>query len=403
MFESMLMAESDPVLGLSKIFNNDKRKNKVNLGIGVYVDKTNDAPILSSVKNAEELLLRHENSKNYLNIEGIDTFNNATQDLLFGDLIETMVPKSHIRTVQAPGGTGALRIIAECIAKNDNFKRRVWISDPTWINHRNIFSAVGLEVQVYPYYDEKTHAIDFERLLFVLNHQVKSGDIVLLHGCCHNPTGIDPNINQWHMLSECAEKIRWIPLFDLAYQGFDSDLQSDLKGLHIFCEKKIELIVCNSYSKNFGLYNERVGACTIVADNDHAAECTLSQLRATIRANYSSPPAHGASVVSIILKNPALRSMWENELKNMRLYIKKMRELFLNTLQSFDVKSKHDFRFIKNQRGMFAFMGLNATQVMQLRKESGIYLVGSGRLNLAGLSSSNITNVCEAIYNLLEQ
>lgn len=402
MFESILMAPPDPVLGLSKIYNNDKRKDKINLGIGVYINKTIEAPVLMSVKKAEEFLLKQENNKNYLNIEGIEAFNKATQDLLFkNDKNITIIPKLRIRTVQAPGGTGALRIAAECIARNSNFKRRIWISDPSWINHRNIFSTAGLEVQTYPYYDKTIHDINFDKLLLTLNNKVKSGDIVLLHGCCHNPTGMDPNIEQWKLLSECSERIRWIPLFDLAYQGFDSDLKSDLKGLHIFCKKIPELIICNSYSKNFGLYNERVGACTIITNDSDNADRVLSQLRSVIRSNYSSPPSHGASVVSTILNNTTLRSIWENELKDMRLYIKNMRELFLHTLKKY-IKTTHNFNFIKKQRGMFTFMSFDEKQVMKLREEYGIYLVGSGRINLAGLSQSNIVPVCKAIFNLLK-
>lgn len=406
MFESMLMAPYDPVLGLAKIFNNDKRKDKINLGIGVYVNKTSEAPVLISVKNAEELLLKNEISKNYLSIEGLHDFNDATQNLLFKDPNNSgcsIIPKSRIRTVQAPGGTGALRIAAECIAKNSNLRRRIWISDPSWINHKNIFTAAGLEVQIYPYYDNTIKTINFDKLLLTLETKVKPGDIVLLHGCCHNPTGIDPDIDQWNVLAECAEKIRWIPLFDLAYQGFDCDLYSDLQGVHLFCKKNPELIICNSYSKNFGLYNERVGACTIIADNSNDADKALSQLRFVIRSNYSSPPSHGASIVSIILNNATLRSAWKNELKNMRLYIKKMRDLFSNTLQNFiEKQSKYNFRFIKNQKGMFAFMGLNSKQVTRLREEKGIYLVGSGRINLAGLSDSNVIPVCKAINQLLK-
>lgn len=401
MFESILMAPSDPILGLAEIYNNDIRKNKINLGIGVYINKISEAPILVSVKNAEELLLKNEISKNYLNIEGINAFNSATQNLLFKDDRENfVVPKERIRTVQTPGGTGALRIAAECIARNSNFKRRIWISDPSWINHKNIFSAAGLEIKIYPYYDYTIHNINFDKLLLTLNNKVKSGDVVLLHGCCHNPTGMDPSLEQWEILSKCSEKIGWIPLFDLAYQGFDNDLKSDLSGLHIFCKRNPELIICNSYSKNFGLYNERVGACTIITDNSDYSERTLSQLRSIIRANYSSPPSHGAAIVSMILNNSTLRLMWENELKNMRLYIKSMRELFYYTLQKF-VKTKNNFDFIKKQRGMFTLLGFSSEQVIKLRKEAGIYLVGSGRINLAGLSNANVLQVSEAIYNLL--
>lgn len=397
MFESMSMAPTDPILGLTDIYKSDKRKNKINLGIGVYTDTRNEAPILISVKNAEELLLKREISKNYLNIEGMEEFNNSIQILLFGN-DNSIISKSRIRTIQAPGGTGALRIIAECIAKNSSFKRTIWISDPSWINHRNIFLAAGLNVGVYPYYDNTTRTIDFDKLMSILN-KIKAGDIVLFHCCCHNPTGTDPDSNQWNILSECAEKNRWIPLFDLAYQGFGCDLQSDLKGLHIFCKKNPELIVCSSYSKNFGLYNERVGACTIIADSSNHANQALSQLKSVIRANYSNPPSHGASIVSTILQHDTLRSMWENELKHMREHIKNMRKLLFYNLQN-NKKTNQNFAFIQKQLGMFSFMGLNTNQVMKLREKFGIYLVSSGRINLAGLSDKNIITVCNALNSL---
>lgn len=404
MFESMLMAPSDPILDLLKIYQSDDRKNKINLSIGVYVDKVNEAPILDSVKHAEELLLKKEISKNYLSIEGLNTFNQVTQQLLFGKN-ESIISQDRVRTVQSPGGTGALRIIAECISKNtDNFKKnkrkKIWISNPTWINHKNIFLSAGLDVHVYPYYNLSTHSVDFDNMINILN-SIEAGDIVLLHCCCHNPTGMDLNIEQWEILSECAYQKKWIPLFDLAYQGFDHDLKSDLKGVHIFCKKNPEIIICNSYSKNFGLYNERVGACTIIAENKNHADCTLSQLRSVIRANYSNPPYHGAAIVSTILTNSVLRTIWEDELKCMRDHIKNMRFLLIEHLCCFDnTQLNQDFSFIKKQTGMFAYMGLNENQVMRLREQYGIYLVESGRLNLAGLSEDNISYVSNAIQSL---
>lgn len=399
MFELMSTAPADPVLGLSEIYKNDTRTNKINLGIGVYTDRNINAPILESVKNASKLLLDQEISKNYLRIDGMELFNIATQTLLFGES-NSIINKDRIRTVQALGGTGALRIVAECIAKNSNHRRTIWISDPSWINHKNIFAAAGLEVCTYPYYDKITHSINFDKLLSNLM-KVKTGDIVLFHGCCHNPTGMDLNSDQWKILSEYSEKNRWIPLFDLAYQGFDSGLQSDLNSIHIFCKNNPELIICNSYSKNFGLYNERVGACTIIAENSTHAEQALSQLRSIIRANYSSPPFHGAAIVSMILLNPKLHSIWQHELKNMRDHIKNMRQLFFYNLQNINKSSTKDFSFIKNQKGMFSFIGIETKQVLQLREQAAIYLVGSGRINLAGLSSDNVVYVCQSIMNLI--
>lgn len=395
MFEAIKLAPADPILGLSDIYNTDKRKNKINLGIGVYIDALGNTPILLSVKQAEAQLLKQEITKNYLNIEGMHSFNIATQSLLFGEN-DVIIPKKNIRTVQAPGGTGALRIAADFIINNTS-SRRVWISSPSWINHRNIFLASGFEVCTYPYYDAITHSINFDRLYENLKN-VKDNDVVLFHGCCHNPTGIDLNIDQWSILSELSVQNKWLPLFDLAYQGFSFGLKEDLQGLHIFCKKNIELIVCNSYSKNFGLYNERVGACTIIAKNNNNAERALSQLRAIIRANYSNPPAHGASIISTILHNKKLRSIWENELKSMREHIQYIRKLFVYTLQNNNINK--DFSFISKQNGMFCFMGINEDHVITLREQSGIYLVSSGRINLSGLSDNNIPRVSKAITEI---
>lgn len=397
MFKSIKMAPVDPILGLSDIYHADKRKNKINLGIGVYINKSGNTPILLSVKQAEEKLLKNENTKNYLNIEGIHSFNTATQSLLFGN-DNTIVSKKNIITVQAPGGTGALRIAADFIKNNTNF-HRIWISYPTWVNHKQIFLAAGFEVHTYPYYDSITHTINFDELYETLKN-VKIGDVVLFHGCCHNPTGIDLNNDQWNILSELSIQNGWFPLFDIAYQGFSIGLQEDLQGLHIFCKKNIELIICNSYSKNFGLYNERIGACTVITHQLNKTKHILSQLRTIIRANYSNPPAHGALIVSTILNNEILTSIWKNELKCMREHIKYIRSLFFDMLKTHNPNK--DFSFILKQNGMFCFMGLHKDHVSTLREQSGIYLVGAGRINLSGLSDKNISRVSEAITKIYE-
>lgn len=398
MFEFIKLAPSDPVLSLSNLYKSDQRKNKINLGIGVYMDKFGNTPILKSVKKAEKKLLDQEITKNYLNIEGINSFNAATQSLLFGEN-DTVISKKNTNTVQAIGGTGALRIAADFIINNTN-ARRVWISSPSWINHKNIFLAAGFEVCHYPYYNAITHTINFDELYENLK-KVKNNDVVVLHGCCHNPTGIDPNIDQWNILSELSAQNKWLPLFDIAYQGFSVNLKKDLQGLHIFCKKNIELIVCNSYSKNFGLYNERIGACTVVTNNNKNSENILSQLRSIIRANYSNPPAHGASIISIILHDKILRAEWEQELQCMRKNIQYMRELLTHTLHINN--SNKDFSFIAKQKGMFCFMGLRNEDVIRLREKLGIYLVDSGRINLSGLSNNNVSQVSNAITKIYKK
>lgn len=396
MFEKITAAPADPILGLTDIFRADARPNKINLGIGVYKDETGKTPVLTSVKKAEQYLLENETTKNYLGIEGIPAFASCTQELLFGKE-SPIVADRRARTAQTPGGTGGLRVAADFIA-NQTSAKRIWISNPSWPNHKNVFSAVGLEVLEYAYYDAANHALDFDGLLNSLK-QALAGDVVLFHGCCHNPTGIDPTPEQWAQLAELSVANGWLPLFDFAYQGFANGLEEDAQGLRIFAAKHKELIVASSYSKNFGLYNERVGACTIVAADAETADRAFSQVKAAIRANYSNPPSHGAAVVATILGNDALRAMWEQELTDMRQRIHRMRQLFVNTLQ--EKGAQQDFSFIIQQNGMFSFSGLTKEQVLRLREEFGVYAVNSGRVNVAGMTPDNMAPLCEAIVAVL--
>ncbi|PNU35137.1 amino acid aminotransferase [Serratia marcescens] len=396
MFEKITAAPADPILGLTDIFRADARPNKINLGIGVYKDETGKTPVLTSVKKAEQYLLENETTKNYLGIEGIPAFASCTQELLFGKE-SPIVTDRRARTAQTPGGTGGLRVAADFIA-NQTSAKRIWISNPSWPNHKNVFSAVGLEVLEYTYYDAANHALDFDGLLNSLK-QAQAGDVVLFHGCCHNPTGIDPTAEQWAQLAELSAANGWLPLFDFAYQGFANGLEEDAQGLRIFAAKHQELIVASSYSKNFGLYNERVGACTIVAADAETADRAFSQVKAAIRANYSNPPSHGAAVVATILGNDALRAMWEQELTDMRQRIHRMRQLFVNTLQ--EKGAQQDFSFIIQQNGMFSFSGLTKEQVLRLREEFGVYAVNSGRVNVAGMTPDNMAPLCEAIVAVL--
>ncbi len=396
MFEKITAAPADPILGLTDIFRADARPNKINLGIGVYKDETGKTPVLTSVKKAEQYLLENETTKNYLGIEGIPAFASCTQELLFGKE-SPIVTDRRARTAQTPGGTGGLRVAADFIA-NQTSAKRIWISNPSWPNHKNVFSAVGLEVLEYAYYDAANHALDFDGLLNSLK-QAQAGDVVLFHGCCHNPTGIDPTAEQWAQLAELSAANGWLPLFDFAYQGFANGLEEDAQGLRIFAAKHQELIVASSYSKNFGLYNERVGACTIVAADAETADRAFSQVKAAIRANYSNPPSHGAAVVATILGNDALRAMWEQELTDMRQRIHRMRQLFVNTLQ--EKGAQQDFSFIIQQNGMFSFSDLTKEQVLRLREEFGVYAVNSGRVNVAGMTPDNMAPLCEAIVAVL--
>ncbi|ASK69202.1 aromatic amino acid aminotransferase [Shewanella bicestrii] len=395
-FSQVVLAPADPILGLTDTFKADPRQDKVNLGVGIYKDEAGQTPVLQSVKKAEALLLEQEKTKNYLGIEGVQTYNRVVQELLFGEG-STLVTSGRAATAQAPGGTGALRIAAEFLLRNTP-SRTVWVSNPTWANHQNIFETAGLTVKEYGYYNASAHDIDFDGMMTDLAN-AQAGDIVLLHGCCHNPTGIDLTLAQWELVANlCADK-QLVPLFDFAYQGFGAGIEEDAAGLRLVAAKVPELLVANSFSKNFGLYNERIGAVTVVAQNGDEAVRAFSQVKRTIRANYSNPPAHGALIVSTILSDAALKALWVQELTEMRERIAEMRTLFVQSLK--DEGVTQDFSFISRQNGMFSFSGLNKAQVARLKDEFGIYIVGSGRISVAGMTKTNMPLICKAIAQVL--
>ncbi|ABI39093.1 amino acid aminotransferase [Shewanella bicestrii] len=395
-FSQVVLAPADPILGLTDTFKADPRQDKVNLGVGIYKDEAGQTPVLQSVKKAEALLLEQEKTKNYLGIEGVQTYNRVVQELLFGEG-STLVTSGRAATAQAPGGTGALRIAAEFLLRNTP-SRTVWVSNPTWANHQNIFETAGLTVKEYGYYNASAHDIDFDGMMTDLAN-AQAGDIVLLHGCCHNPTGIDLTLAQWELVANlCADK-QLVPLFDFAYQGFGAGIEEDAAGLRLVAAKVPELLVANSFSKNFGLYNERIGAVTVVAQNADEAVRAFSQVKRTIRANYSNPPAHGALIVSTILSDAALKALWVQELTEMRERIAEMRTLFVQSLK--DEGVTQDFSFISRQNGMFSFSGLNKAQVARLKDEFGIYIVGSGRISVAGMTKTNMPVICKAIAQVL--
>ncbi len=392
MFEQIAAAPADPILGLTEAFKSDPRTNKINLGVGIYKDEAGQTPILATVKKAEATLLADEKTKSYLSIEGSAAYGAAVQALLFGkdsDIVATR----RARTAQAPGGTGALRVAAEFYASQFR-NNKVWVSNPTWANHNNIFAAAGLEIVKYDYYDADTKNMDFAAVLKSLEGAA-SGDLVLFHGCCHNPTGIDPTEAQWRELAALSAERGWLPLFDFAYQGFGKSIEEDATGLRVFTEENRELLVASSFSKNFGLYNERVGAFTLIANDSDTAETAFSQVKSLIRANYSNPPAHGAAVVTTILNDTALYAEWDKEVAEMRDRIQQMRDLFVATLKEKGVD--RDFSFIARQNGMFSFSGLTKEQVATLKDSHGIYIVGSGRISVAGMTRNNMDELCNAI------
>lgn len=396
MFEQLSAAPADPILGLTEAFKKDTRPGKINLGVGIYKDEAGTTPILSCVKKAESLLLEQETSKSYLGIEGTPAYGLGVQQLLFGRDSE-IISAARARTAHAPGGTGALRICAEFIARQLPSKR-IWVSNPTWANHGNVFKAAGLEVVNYDYYDAEAKDKDFAAMKQSLQ-QVAAGDTVLFHGCCHNPTGIDPTEEEWEELARLAAERGWLPMFDFAYQGFARGIEEDATGLRIFLKHNPELLVASSFSKNFGLYNERVGALTLVGRDADQADTAFSQIKSIIRANYSNPPFHGSGIVTTILDNASLYAEWEKEVADMRDRIQSMRDLFVTTLKEKGVEQ--DFSFISRQCGMFSFSGLNPEQVARLKEEFGIYIVGSGRISVAGMTRDNMDALCSGIAQVL--
>ncbi|SMY15245.1 amino acid aminotransferase [Photobacterium aquimaris] len=396
MFEKITAAPADPILGLTDDFKADPRTHKINLGVGIYKNEAGNTPVLATVKKAEAILLAQETTKSYLGIPGTPEYGLAVQQLLFG-ADSTLIAEKRIQTAQAPGGTGALRVAAEFI-KRQLGDVTIWISNPTWANHHGVFGAAGLETKTYGYYNAETKDIDFDATITDLN-QAKAGDVVLLHGCCHNPTGIDPTNTQWQTLAKLCLDKGLLPMFDFAYQGFARGVEEDAQGLRIFADQVPELLVASSFSKNFGLYNERVGAFTLVAKNAEQAAISFSQVKSIARVIYSNPPAHGAAIVTQILNDAVLRAEWEQEVADMRDRIQEMRVLFVATLKQCGVDA--DFSFIERQNGMFSFSGLNKDQVNRLKDEFAIYIVGSGRISVAGMTKSNMLPLCQGIAAVL--
>ncbi|KLV04814.1 aromatic amino acid aminotransferase [Photobacterium aquae] len=396
MFEKISAAPADPILGLTEEFKNDSRPEKINLGVGIYKDESGNTPVLATVKKAEAILLEKETTKSYLSIPGTAEYGLAVQQLLFGQ-DSPIISSKRASTAQAPGGTGALRLAAEFI-KRQLGDVTVWISNPTWANHNGVFAAAGLKTTQYSYYDAESKDMDFDAALTDLAN-AQPGDVVLLHGCCHNPTGIDPDSAQWQQLATLCQEKQLLPMFDFAYQGFAKGVEEDAQGLRIFADKCEELLVASSFSKNFGLYNERVGAFTLVGRTAEESATAFSQVKSIARVIYSNPPAHGAAIVTEILNNDALRAEWEQEVADMRDRIQEMRVLFVQTLK--DLGIERDFSFIERQNGMFSFSGLTKEQVARLKEEFAIYIVGSGRISVAGMTKANMQPLCKGIAAVL--
>jgi aromatic-amino-acid transaminase len=390
------MAPRDPILGVTEAFNADKNPNKVNLGVGVYYDDNGKVPLLECVRKAEAQLMEKLAPRTYLPIDGIAAYDKAVQDLVFG-ADSAVVQEKRAVTVQALGGTGALKLGADFL-KRFAPNAQVYISDPSWENHRALFESAGFIVNNYAYYDPATRGVNFAGMLNALK-EMPAGSIVVLHACCHNPTGADLTNEQWSEVINMVTQRGLIPFLDMAYQGFGDGIDEDGQVVRRFAAAGGPLFVSNSFSKSFSLYGERVGALSIVAASAEEAARVLSQLKRVIRTNYSNPPTHGGQVVAITLTTPELRKLWEDELAGMRVRIRQMREALVAKLK--EKVSAQDFGFVTRQRGMFSYSGLTKEQVTRLREEFSIYAVDTGRICVAALNTRNIDTVVDAIAKVL--
>ena len=394
MFEFIAQAPPDPILGLAESFAADPNPKKISLAVGVFKDAAGQTPVLRCVKAAERKLVESEKTKTYLGIDGLPDYRNYVRELLFGDGVEA----SRVAVVQTPGGTGGVRVAADFLF-GQMPRATVWISNPTWENHLNIFAAAGLATHVYRYLDASRTGLDFDGMIDDLSSKASPGDVVLLHACCHNPTGVDPTPEQWQRIGSVMAEKRLLPLVDFAYQGFGTGIQEDTVALRGLLSSCPEMLVASSFSKNFGLYSERVGAAVMVATDARSATAGMSQLKRVIRSNYSNPPRHGAAVVATVLADPELTTMWHEELAEMRSRIKAMRKLLVSSLR--DGGAKRDFSFLLNQSGMFSYTGLTPMQVDRLRTEKSLYIVGSGRINVAGITPENLPSLTESLLSVL--
>ncbi len=392
LFTAVEMAPRDPILGLNEQFNADPNPAKVNLGVGVYYDDKGKLPLLKCVQEAEKQLVEAAKPRGYLPIDGIAAYDKAVQGLVFG-ADSAIVTEGRVATVQAVGGTGGLKIGADFL-KRLNPGATVLISDPSWENHRALFTNAGFTVSTYPYYDAERRGVNFDGMLAALN-AASAGTIVVLHACCHNPTGYDITPAQWAQVVAAIKARGLVAFLDMAYQGFGEGIREDGAAVQQFVDAGLDFFVSTSFSKSFSLYGERVGALSVACQSKEEAGRVLSQLKIVIRTNYSNPPTHGAQVVATVLTTPNLRTMWEDELAAMRVRIKQMRVALQDKLKAAGVKQ--DMSFITQQKGMFSYSGLNQAQMQRLRSEFGIYGVDSGRICVAALNSQNIDAVAAAI------
>ena len=396
LFDAVELAPRDPILGLNEQYNSDTRPQKVNLGVGVYYNDEGRIPLLRAVRQAEIQRIEAAAARGYLPIDGLAAYNKAAQVLLLGEGSE-VIASGRALTAQALGGTGALKIGADFLRQLLP-QSKVAISNPSWENHRALFERAGFTVETYPYYDPSTHGLDFDGMLAGLK-ALPAKTVVVLHACCHNPTGVDPSFEQWQQIAQAVKEGDLVPFLDIAYQGFGEGLEEDASVVRLFASLDLTMLISSSFSKSFSLYGERVGALTLVTSSQDESARVLSQLKRIIRTNYSNPPTHGGTVVSTVLNTPELHGLWAEELAQMRDRIRAVRTQLVEKLKARNVAQ--DFDFVLAQRGMFSYSGLSAEQVERLRVEHGVYAVSSGRICVAALNSGNIDYVANAIAQVL--
>ncbi|OGA18129.1 MAG: aromatic amino acid aminotransferase [Betaproteobacteria bacterium RIFCSPLOWO2_02_FULL_63_19] len=390
------MAPRDPILGVTEAFVADKNPNKVNLGVGIYYDDTGKVPVLECVRRVERDMAEKSAPRAYLPIDGLAAYDKAIQTLVFGG-DSPALKDNRVVTVQTLGGTGGLKVGADFLRRTLP-QAQVWISDPSWENHRAIFENAGFVVNNYPYYDAPTHGVNFNGMIDCLRGLPK-GSIVVLHACCHNPTGVDLSADQWAAVAETVNKQGLVPLLDIAYQGFGDGLDADAAAVRIFDKAGGAAFVANSFSKTFSLYGERVGGLSVVAGNKDEAARVLSQIKRLVRSNYSNPPTHGGQIVASVLTSPEARAQWEQELGQMRARIRTVRQQLVDKLRA--KAPKHDFEFVTRQRGMFSYSGLSKQAVTRLREEFSVYAIDTGRICVAAINSKNIDYVSDSIAKVV--
>jgi aspartate aminotransferase len=396
-FETLKPLPPDAILGIMTLFRADPNPGKIDLSVGVYQDEQGRTPVLASVKRAEQAILAAQDSKTYVAIAGNAAFNKGVEEVLYGK-DHPALKAGRISTVQTPGGSGGLSVAGHLIARAKP-NARIYVSDPSWPNHQPLLKVAGLTLDTYPYYDYKQHRVDFEPMMAKLE-KASAGELVLIHGCCHNPCGADLSREQWEELTKLCERRGLVPFIDIAYQGLAEGLDEDAFGVRLMAARLPEVVVVSSCSKNLGLYRERVGAASVVSANAEAAKLAAANAANVARGIYSMPPDHGAAIVGYILGNPELRAQWISELAEMRARLNGLRKLLVDKLAA--RKTPMDFSFIAKERGMFSFLGITKEQVIRLREEFHVYMVESSRVNIAGINHGNVDRVADAIAAVLK-